>query len=96
MYFLRHKLPFQYNPIIGNLERISLIRWKTTNQRFGLGFKPNRKDYKRTANIRREKRLARLEKRELEQENITIHPIHISFPKATYMAHSEDVIDVPT
>jgi hypothetical protein len=38
-YLLKHRLPFQYDSISRNLERISLIRFKTVNQRFGLGFK---------------------------------------------------------
>jgi len=66
-YFLRHKLPFQHNPITGNLERIG----------------------------RRGKRLARLERREPEEEKITIPPIHISFLKAAYMAHSKDAMAFP-
>jgi hypothetical protein len=39
---------------------------KTANQRFELGFKPVKKDYKRDVNIQQEKKLARLEGRELE------------------------------
>jgi len=46
-YFLKHKLPFQYDPIFGNLKRISSIRLKTSNQRFRLNFKLRKKDYKR-------------------------------------------------
>jgi hypothetical protein len=38
-YLLKHRLPFQYDSISRNLERISLIRFKTINQIFGLGFK---------------------------------------------------------
>lgn len=38
-YLLKHRLPFQYDSISRNLERISLIRFKTVNQIFGLGFK---------------------------------------------------------
>ena len=46
-YFLKHKLPNQYDPIFGNLKRISSIRLKTSNQRFRLNFKLRKKDYKR-------------------------------------------------
>lgn len=73
-----------------------MIRWKTANQIFRLGFKPDNKDYKRTTNIRREKRLARLEKREPKEEKINIPPIHISLHKLVYVVHFEDVMDVPT
>jgi hypothetical protein len=38
-YLLKHRLPFQCDSISRNLERISLIRFKTVNQIFGLGFK---------------------------------------------------------
>jgi hypothetical protein len=37
-----------------------------------------------------------LERRELEEEKIIIPPIHITFPKVVYVAHSEDAMDVPT
>jgi hypothetical protein len=69
-YFLRHRLPFQHNPITGNLERIGRIG-------------------------RRGKKLARLERRELEEEKIIIPPIHISFLKDAYMAHSKDAMAFP-
>jgi hypothetical protein len=49
-YFLKHKLPFQYDLIFGNLKRISSIRLKTSNQRFRLHFKLIKKDYKRDEN----------------------------------------------
>jgi hypothetical protein len=38
-YLLKHRLPFQYDSISRNLERMSLMRFKTINQRFRLGFK---------------------------------------------------------
>ena len=34
--------------------------------------------------------------RESKEEEITIPPIHISFPKPTYVIHSKDMMDVPT
>jgi len=44
-YFLKNKLPFQYNLVSMNLERISLIKLKTANQIFRLDFKPRREDF---------------------------------------------------
>lgn len=37
-----------------------------------------------------------MEKRELEEEKITIPPIHLSLPKVVYVVHFEDAMDVPT
>lgn len=54
-YFLKHRLPFQYDPISGNPERISSIKSKTVNYTFGLGFKPKKKDYKRIVDIKQKK-----------------------------------------
>jgi hypothetical protein len=74
---------------------ISPLRWKNAHQIVGLDFKPEKKDYKRVVNIRQEKRLVRLERREPKEEVITIPPIHISFPNAAYMAHSKDTMSLP-
>jgi hypothetical protein len=77
-YFLKYRLHFPYDPISGNSERISLIRLKATNQRFGRDFKHGKKGYKSVADIKREKMLARLRGREPEEEEIVIPPIQVS------------------
>ena len=57
--FLKYKIPFQYDVKVGKPERINIIKLKATEQRFGLGYKPKKEDYKRAAGARREKRMAR-------------------------------------
>jgi hypothetical protein len=93
-YLLKHRLLFQYDPIFRNPERISSIRLKTTNQRFGLNFKREREDHKRVVDIKRETRLAMLKGKVLEEEEIVIPLIHVSFHKVAYAMHSEDMTDV--
>ena len=63
-YFLKHGLPFQYDPITGMPERINVIKMKCVDQRFGLGFKLIKEDFKREAKFTRERRLARIKRRE--------------------------------
>ena len=43
--FLKYGLPFQNDPIAGNLKRVNIKKIKVTDQRFGLGFKPKKDDY---------------------------------------------------
>ena len=95
-YFLKQRLPFQYDPISRNLEMISPIRLKIANQRFELDFKLGKRGYKRVANIKQEKRLPKLKGREPKEEEITIPPIQIPFPKAVYVMHYKDKTYIPT
>jgi len=83
--FLKHKIPCPYDIKKGRLEWIDIIKLKATEQRFGLGYKPKKEDYKRAAGARREKRMARIEGRKTEEESLAIPPIRISFPKAAYV-----------
>jgi hypothetical protein len=76
--FLKHGLPFWYNPITGNPERVNIVKIKATDQRFGLGFKP-KKDHKRVVTIKQERRLARMEGRKPEEEGHSTHQCF--FPK---------------
>lgn len=45
-YFLKHGLPFIYNLDTRMPEKVCMIKMKCTYQRFGLGFRPRKKDYK--------------------------------------------------
>jgi hypothetical protein len=87
--FLKHGLPFQHDPITGNPERVNLMKIKVANKRFGLVFKPKKDDHKRDIRIKREKRLARIERRKPKEEGIVIPPIHVSFPKSAYVIKPE-------
>ncbi|XP_073268737.1 uncharacterized protein [Populus alba] len=89
-YFLKHGLPFQYDHTTGMPERINVIKMKCADQRFGLGFKPGKADFKRAAEIRREKRIARIERREPDEDRIEIPPIHVTFPRSAYVIKTED------
>jgi hypothetical protein len=68
---------FQYDPTTRILERINILKIKCADQRFGLGFKPRMKDYKRVAMIKKEKQLARIKGREPNEDRIEISPIHV-------------------
>ncbi|XP_073267151.1 uncharacterized protein [Populus alba] len=83
--FLKNKIPFPYDIEQGRLEWMDIIKLKAAEQRFGLGYKPKREDYKRVVGARKEKRMVRIEGRKLEEESIAIPPIRISFPKAAYV-----------
>lgn len=83
--FLNHKILFPYDIEKGRLEWIDIIKLKTAEQRFGLGYKPKKEDYKRAIGVRREKRMARIEGRKPEEENLAIPPVRILFPKAVYV-----------
>jgi len=89
-YFLKHGLPFQYDHTTGMPERVNVIKMKCADQRFGLGFRPGKADFKRAAEIRREKRIARIERRESNANRIEIPPIHVTFPRSAYVIKTED------
>jgi len=83
--FLECKIPFQHNPITENLERVNLIMMKCANQRSGLGYEPKKEDHRWAAGRRRERRMARIQGREPEEEELEIPPLKVSFPKAAYV-----------
>jgi hypothetical protein len=83
--FLECKIPFQHNPITENLERVNLIMMKCANQRSGLGYEPKKEDHRWAAGRRRERRMARIQGREPEEEKLEIPPLKVSFPKAAYV-----------
>jgi len=87
--FLKHKIPFQYDVKARKPKRINIIKLKATEQRFGLGYKPKKEDYKQAAGARREKRMARIEGRKPEEENLATLPIRVSFLKAAYVMQPE-------
>ena len=64
---------------------------KAAKQKFGLGYKPRKEDYQRAAVARREKRIARIEGRKLEEENLDIPPIRASFPKVAYVMQPDPI-----
>jgi hypothetical protein len=77
--FLKHRLPFEYNPKTRMPRRINVKKMKCVDQRLGLGFKLSKKDHWRFAERKKEKRLACIE------NVIEIPPIHMNFPQPTYM-----------
>jgi hypothetical protein len=46
---------------------------------------PKKEDYRQAASARREKKMARIEGRKLEKENLIIPPIRVLFPKVVYV-----------
>ena len=83
--FLNRGIPFQYNPITGIPEDVNSAKITCVDQRFGLGYKPNKEDHRWAAGRRRERRIARIEGREPEEEKLEIPPLSVSFPKAAYI-----------
>ena len=82
--FLERGIPFQYNPITGIPEGVNSAKMTCVDQRFGLGYKPSKEDHRWAASRRRERRIARIEGREPEEEKLEIPPLSVSFPKAAY------------
>ena len=64
-------------------ERVNIIKLKCADQRFRLGYKPKKEDFKRVAQIRREARLAKIEGRESKDEELVIPPLQESFRSST-------------
>jgi hypothetical protein len=83
--FLERRIPFQYNPIAGVPEGVDSAKMTCADQRFGLGYKPNKDDHRWAAGRRRERRIARIEGKEPEEEKLEIPPLSVSFPKAAYV-----------
>jgi hypothetical protein len=71
-------------------ERVNEIKMKCADQRFGLGFKPRKTDFKRAAEIRKEKKVARIERREPDENRMEIPPIYVIFPRSAYVIKTED------
>ncbi|XP_073262695.1 uncharacterized protein [Populus alba] len=89
--FLEHGIPFQYDPITGIPKRIKPITMRAVDQRFGLGYKPKKEDHRWAANKRRERRMARIEGRDPEEEEeMEIPPLMVSFPKAAYVMQPDN------
>jgi hypothetical protein len=83
--FLECGIPFQYNPIVEVPEGVNPAKMTCADQRFGLGYKPNKEDHRWAAGRRREKRIARIEGKEPEEEKLEIPPLSVSFPKVACM-----------
>jgi hypothetical protein len=89
--FLERGIPFQYNPIAGVPKGVNPAKMTCADQRFGLGYKPNKDGHRWAAGRRRERRIARIEGREPEEEKLEIPPLSVSFPKAVYvMQHDKE------
>jgi uncharacterized Fe-S cluster protein YjdI len=82
---LKNKVPARFGAAKKKLEWVGVTKLKAAEQRFGLGYKPKKEDYQRAAMARREKRMARIEGRKPEEEDLVIPPIRVSFPKAAYV-----------
>jgi hypothetical protein len=68
--FLERGIPFQYNPIVGVPEGVDPAKMTCADQRFGLGYKPNKVNHRWAVGRRRERRIARIEEREPEEEKL--------------------------
>ena len=83
--FLKHGIPFQYDPNIEMLERVNLIKVKFIDQRFELRYKSKKKDYRWVASVRRERRMARIKGTKPKEKELVILPVRVSSPKVAYV-----------
>jgi len=90
--FLKHENPFWYDPNTRMLDRINVMKLKYVDQRFGLGYKPKKDDYKRVTKINRGARMTKIEGREPEEEEFIILPLQTTFPKLTQVIRSDNEI----
>jgi len=70
-----------------------MMKMKCVDQRFSLGFKPRRIDYKRAVNIKKERRLTQIEGNRLNKDGKEIPPIHITFPWFSHVIRVEDELE---
>jgi hypothetical protein len=61
-YFLKHGVPFQYDPRTRMPKRVHFMELKCADQIFGLRFKPKRDDYKQVANCKKKARITNIER----------------------------------
>jgi len=59
--FKKHRISFQFDPDTEMLEWVNLMKLKCADQRFGLGYKPKKDDYKRAIKIKRKARMTKVE-----------------------------------
>ena len=83
--FLERGISFLYNLITKVPKGANPTEMKCADQIFGLGYKPTKEDHRWAASRRRERRMARIEGREPEEEKLEIPPLRVSFPKVAYV-----------
>ncbi|KAL3568654.1 hypothetical protein D5086_031305 [Populus alba] len=71
------------------MARANPTRKRKADQRFGLGYQPNQEDYRWAADRRRTRRMARIKGRDLEEEQLEIPPLSVSFPRAAYIVQHD-------
>jgi len=85
--FLKHGIPFQFGLDTRMPEWVNMITAKCADERFRLRYKFNNEDYRRITRIKKE---ARIEGRELKEEELTIPPLRTTFPRPSQMNRSND------
>ena len=63
------------------LERVNLMKLKCADQRFGLGYKPKKDDYKWVISYKIEARIEKIEGQKLEKKGVAISPLRTTFPR---------------
>ena len=66
------------------------MKLKYVDQRFGLGYKPKKDDYKRVTKIKRGAKMAKIEGRGPKEEELIILPLQTTFPKHTQVIKSDN------
>ena len=92
-YFLKHGLPFQYDITTRMLKRVNVIKMQCDDQRFDLGFKSRKTNFKIAIEAIKEKRVTQIEVREPNEDWIRIPPIHLTFPGPPYVIRDEDEVE---
>jgi len=82
---LERGIIFQSNLNTEISERINLIKIKHVDQRFRLGNKPKKEDYKWVASVKRNKRMVKIKRKKPKEKDLAIPPIRVSFLKVVYV-----------
>ena len=83
--FLKQGIPFQFGLDTRMPKWVNMIKAKCVDERFKLRYKFKNDDYRRITRIKKE---ARIEGRELKEEELTIPPLRTTFPRPSQVIRS--------
>jgi len=80
---LKYGISFQYNPDTRMPKQLNVMKLKCDDQRFRLGYKPKKDDYKCITRIKRGARMAKIESQEPKEKELIILPLRTTFSRPT-------------
>jgi hypothetical protein len=80
---LKYGISFQYNPDTRMPKQLNVMKLKCADQRFRLGYKPKKDDYKCITRIKRGARMAKIESQEPKEKELIILPLRTTFSRPT-------------